>query len=138
MQNGIQSVYLTMGEEACFFLQLLNIAEKEIGYSLDPFTAALICKAKGYIYLNTNDLKDKNNFLVYKHKEILNLITGKEWEYENIPMPSSYKKKSNEYVINEYQNGSFKHFDSDGFHSLQKSNTVENGKIISKRIFRLK
>ena len=136
MQNGIQSVYLTMGEEACFFLQLLNIAEKEIGYSLDPFTAALICKAKGYIYLNTDDLKDKKNFLVTYHEQILELITGKDWEYESVG--PNYRKKAGEYVINEYQNGSYKHFDSDNFHSLQKSNTVANGKIISKRVFRHK
>ena len=138
MQNNIQSIYLTLGEESCFFLQILRIAEKETGFSLDPITAALICKSKGYIYLNTDNLKDKNNFLVYKHKEILNLITGEEWEYENLPMPASYKKKVNEYVIDEYQNGNYRHFDSDDFHSLQNSQTVKNGKVVSKRIFRHK
>ena len=136
MQNGIQSVYLTLGEEACFFLQLVNIAEKEIGYPLDPFTVALVCKAKGYIYLNTDDLKDKKNFLITSHEKVLELITGKEWEYERAA--PSYRRKANEYVINEYQNGSYTHFDSDSFHSLQNSNTVKNGKIVSKRIFRLK
>jgi len=136
MQNGIQSVYLTMGEEACFFFQLLNIAEKEIGYSLDPFTVALICKAKGYIYLNTNDLKDKQNFLVTCHEKVLELITGEEWEYEKVG--TNYRKKIGEYIINEYQNGSFKHFDSDSFHSLQNSETVKNGRVISKRVFRHK
>ena len=137
MQNNIQSFYLSLGEEACFFLQILKIVEREIGYSLDPITAALICKSKGYIYLNTDNLKDKNNFLVKKHKEILELITGKDWEYEKITNPG-YKNKKNEYVIDEYQNGSFVHFDSDNFHSLQNSQTVKNGKIVSKRIFRLK
>ena len=136
MHSGIQSVYLTMGEEACFFLQILNIAEREVGWSVDPFTVALICKAKGYIYFNTEDLKDKNNFLITGHEQILNLLTGQEWEYERVS--PTYKKKVNEYVINEYQNGSFTHFDSDSFHSLQNSNTVKNGKIVSKRIFRLK
>ena len=135
MQNNIQSFYLSLGEESCFFLQILNIAEKELGYNLDPVTAALICKSKGYIYLNLNDFKDKKNFLVYGHKEILNLITGKEWEYTK--EAATYKPKKNEYVINEYANGSYTHFDSD-FHSLQNSQTIKNGKIVSKRIFRIK
>ena len=136
MQNGIQSFYLTLGEEACFFLQILKIAEKVIRYNLDPLTAALICKSKKFIYLNLDDLKDKKNFLVYGHADILNLITGLEWEY--IKAAPTYKPKKNEYVINEYANGAMTHFDSDDFHSLQNSQTVKNGKIISKRVFKLK
>ena len=135
MQNGIQSFYLTIGEEACFFLQLLNIAEKEIGYNIDPLTAAIICKQKNFIYLNLNDLKDKKNFLVYEHASILKLITGREWAYEKAtPL---YKAKKNEYVINEYANGTMTHFDSDDFHSLQNSQTIKNGKIVSKRVFKV-
>ena len=136
MQNGIQSFYLTLGEEACFFLQILKIAEKVIGYNLDPITAALICKSKKFIYLNLDDLKDKQNFLVYSHTEILKLITGLEWKYEKAG--PSYKPKKNEYVINEYANGTMTHFDSDDFHSLQNSQTVKNGKIVSKRVFKIK
>lgn len=136
MQNGIQSVYLSIGNEACFFLQLLNIAEKDTGFRIDPVTAALICKANGLIYFNTDDLKDKNNFLVKGHAEILNLITGKTWQYTKAS--PSYRPKKNEYVIKEYQNGNYIHFDSDDFHSLQDSQTVKNGKVISKRIFSVK
>lgn len=136
MQNGIQSFYLTLGEESCFFLQILKIAEKVIRYNLDPLTAALICKSKKFIYLNLDDLKDKNNFLVYGHTDILNLITGLEWEYEKAA--PTYKPKKNEYVINEYANGKKTHFDSEDFHSLQTSETIKNGKIVSKRVFRIK
>lgn len=136
MQNGIQSIYLSLGEEACFFLQILNIAEKKTGFSIDPITAALVCKNKGYIYFNTDDLKDKKNFLVTGYEKILELFTGDKWEY--VKESSDYHYKPNEFAINEYANGNFIHFDSDNFHSLQNSNTVKNGKIISKRIFRLK
>ena len=135
MRNGIQSFYLSLGEEACFFLQILNIAEKELGFNIEPITAALVCKAQGYLYLNLLDLKDKKNFLVSSHNKILELFTGKKWEYEKVP--PSYKPKKNEYVIDEWQNGSFTHFDSDNFHSLQKSNTIQNGKIITRRVFRV-
>lgn len=136
MQNGIQSVYLSIGNEACFFLQLLNIAEKDTEFRIDPITAALICKAKNLIYFNINDLKDKNNFLIKGHAEILNLITGKTWQYKK--ETPSYRPKKNEYVIKEYQNGDFIHFDSDNFHSLQNSLTVKNGRVISQRIFSVK
>jgi len=135
MQNGIQSFYLSLGEEACFFLQILNIAEKIVGYNIDPLTAAIICKQKRFIYLNLENLKDKDNFLISSHAEILNLITGREWKYEKAG--PAYKAKKNEYVINEYSNGTFIHFDSDDFHSLQNSQTVKTGKIVSKRVFRI-
>ena len=135
MRNGIQSFYLSLGEEACFFLQILNIAEKVIGYNLDPLTIAIICKQKRFIYLNLDNLKDKDNFLISGHAEILSLITGRDWQYEKAG--PTYKAKKNEYVINEYANGSMTHFDSEDFHSLQNSQTIKNGKIVSKRVFRI-
>jgi len=135
MRNGIQSVYLCLGNEACFFLQLLNIAEKHSGHAIDVETAAWICSLKGFIEMNWNDLTDKKNFLINKHAAILELFTGKRWLYTK--ESPSYKAKKNEYIIDEWQNGSYTHFDSDNFHSLQKSNTVENGKIISRRVFKI-
>lgn len=136
MRNGIQSFYLSLGNEACFFLQILNIAEKVTGKKIDIETASLMCSVKGYIYLNWDNLKDKENFLIIKHKDILESLTPYKWEYEKVS--SSYVPKKNEFVINEYKNGSYIHFDSVDFHSLQNSETVKNGKIISKRVFRQK
>jgi len=135
MRNGIQSVFITIGNEACFFLQLLNIAEKESGHNIDIETAAWLCSLKNYIYLNWKDLTDKKNFLVREHAKILELFTGKKWSYTN--ETPSYKAKKNEYIINEWKNGSYTHFDSDDFHSLQKSNTIDNGKIVSRRVFKI-
>jgi len=135
MQNGIQSVYLCLGNESCFFLQLLNIAEKESGHKIDIETAAWLCSLKKFIYLNWNDLTDKNNFLVKEHAKILELFTGKRWLYTS--ESPSYKAKKNEYIIDEWKNGSYTHFDSDNFHSLQKSNTVANGMIVSRRVFKI-
>ena len=135
MQNGIQSVYLCLGNEACFFLQLLNIAETYSGHTIDIETAAWLCSIKGFIDMNWNDLTDKKNFTINKHAAILELFTGKRWSY--IKESPSYKAKKNEYIINEWQNGSFTHFDSDDFHSLQNSNTVAKGKIISRRVFKI-
>lgn len=135
MRNFLQSYYLSLGEESCFFLQLLNIAEQEIGCNLDPLSIAIICKHKNFIYLNLDNLKDKKNFLIYEHAKILELLTGKKWQYEKAA--KTYKAKKNEYVINEYQNGSNTHFDSDNFHSLQDSITIKNGKIVTKRVFRI-
>lgn len=135
MQNGIQSLYLSLGNEACYFLQLLNIAEKKSGHSICIQTAAYLCSIKGYIYLNWNDLKDKKNFLINESTKILELFTGVRWSYKK--ESPSYKAKSDEYIINEYKNGDFIHFDSEDFHSLQNSNTVKNGKIISKRVFKI-
>ena len=137
MRNGIQSFYLSLGNEACFFLQLLNIAEKYSGHNIDIVTAAWLCSLKNYIYLNWNDLTDKKNFLINAngHAQILELFTGKRWLYTK--ESPSYKAKKNEYIIDEWQNGSFIHFDSDDFHSLQKSNTIEKGKKISRRVFKI-
>ena len=135
MQNGIQSFYLCLGNEACFFLQLLNIAEKSSGHNIDVETAAWLCSIKGFIDMNWKDLTDKKNFTINKHAAILELFTGKRWLYTK--ESPSYKAKKNEYIIDEWQNGSYTHFDSDGFHSLQKSNTIANGKIISRRVFKI-
>ena len=95
MQNGIQSFYLTMGEEACFFLQILKIAEKKLGINIDPITAAIVCKSKKLIYLNLENFKDENNFLVYDQPGMLNLITGLEWSYEKITNLLTKLKKMN-------------------------------------------
>lgn len=135
MYNGIQSFYLSLGNEACFFLQLLNIAEKFNGLPIDPSTAALVCAKKGFIYLNYKDLSDKKNYEVREHAQILELFTGVKWSYSK--ETPYYRAKKNEYIIDEYKNGAYIHFDSDTFHSLQDSNTVKNGKVISRRVFRV-
>ena len=135
MKNGIQSLFLSLGNESCFFLQLLNIAEKETGMPLDVQTSAWLCSIKNYIYINWTNLLDEKNFLVKEHAKILELLTGKKWSY--VKESPNKKKKKNEYIIDEWQNGSSIHFDSKDFHSLQVSNTVQNGKIVSRRVFKV-
>lgn len=134
MLSGIQSFYLSAGNESCFFLSLIDIAEKRSNRRFDVETVAWICSKKGYVFIDWEDLSNKKNFLVIEHAKILSLLTGEECVYEK--ESPAYKKSSNEYVINEYQNGKMIHFDGEDFHSLQKSETIKNGKIISKRVFR--
>ena len=135
MKNNLQSLYLTLGKNSCFFLQLVNIAEKATGVALDVPTAAWICSTKGYVYINWDNLNDDDNFWIKQHKEILELLTGKKWSY--VKEAANYKAKKNEYIINEWKNGNVTHFDSDDFHSLQTSYTMKVGKIVSKRVFKL-
>ena len=57
MKNGIQSLFLSLGNESCFFLQLLNIAEKETGMPLDVQTSAWLCTCKdGWVTAKIREL----------------------------------------------------------------------------------
>lgn len=137
MKQGVQSFYLSLGNEACYFLDLLEIAERETGIHFDPLSIAWICSQKGYLYINWKDLKDTENFKVENPCEILKLLTGITWSITRVDNPI-YKPKAGDYVIAAYKNGNFTHFvlQSFSFDSLQNSLTVKNGKINSYRVFR--
>lgn len=95
----------------------------------------LKCISKGYVDFNAKNYDDYNNFFVRKPAQILNMLTGVEWEvrWES----ANYVPKKGEYTIEDWskttKTGHFA-MTKIGFNSLQKSENVLHGKIIDYRI----
>lgn len=94
---------------------------------------------KGYLKFNKNDYSDNDNFFVLNPDKFLELLTNKKINVSK--KESNYIAKENEFIIEYWYNPvtRYGHFAriKKGFNSLQKSKTVENGKIESLRVFRL-
>lgn len=94
---------------------------------------------KGYINFNSNNYDDYNNFYVKEPCKILEYLTGVKWTVSK--EQADYKIKSNDYVIEFWSrdNGKSGHFarTCKGFNSLQKSYSVDLGKIHTYRIFKV-
>ena len=137
MKNGIQSWFKALGDSSCYFLSILNIAErvtkKDYGFPEIVDIATEAARRK-YLKLNVKDLAADDNFYVLEPAKILELATGLKWT--QTWQPASYKVKRGEYAIKCYVNGNYTHFNSDDFDSLQNSVTVKYGKLDSYRIFR--
>lgn len=118
---------------------LIHIAEKKLSTKFDKISVIEECIKKGYVDFNENNYDDVNNFYVNRPDLVLKYLTGNIWEVRKEYPP--YKKKSNEYVIEYWSanGGESGHFCmmEDGYTSLQKSNSVNNGKIHSYRVFRI-
>lgn len=132
-----QSLCLSIGNYSCYLLCLFNIAEEYLKteFSVDKIFSYIACFTKqGYIYFNTSNYKDENNFYVKDPCGILRELTGVDWSVEKVT-----KKPVEKYYIEQWSvNGKTGHFARvyKGFNSLQSSNCVNNGKIISYRVFK--
>ena len=147
MLDFFQSFCKAIGDNACYFLDLIHIAEVYTGHSYDPFTCTVIASAHNSTFdtsvkcidFNWNNLKDTNNFFCEDPDEILYLLTGKQWTHTRIDS-STYKAKKGDYIIRLWAKGSNKtgHFNCEDYDSYQDSDNVKNGKIIGYRVFRVK
>lgn len=140
--DGIQTFFKSLGEESCFVMCLINIAELN-GNTEDVIDNVLELIQKSAIYFNKKNYGDKKNFFVENGKTCLEILTKKEWEYE---YKSGYvKAEMGEFVIYEY---SFKydpnsdleatHFLMERFDPIQDSFLKRFGRVKSSRIFRLR
>lgn len=118
-------------------LCILDIAEEITRKKLDKIKAIEAVIKKSYVTFNKDDMTDTDNFYVRSPGKILEMFTNKKWEVTK--EPGYYKVKDNEYAVEFWsidgKNGHFARMYK-GFNSLQKSNSVNKGKIISYRIFR--
>lgn len=91
---------------------------------------------KGFIDFNFSNYSDDNNFFIRYPAMILELITGKKWRV--VKVDSSYRIAPDEFAIECWSkdDGKSCHFcrTKKGFNSLENSQSVKKGKIISYRI----
>lgn len=115
------------------------MAEQYLKTTFNKIDVIENCIKNKWVDFNLNNYADANNFYVERPDLVLKSLTQKTWEVrkEN----ADYKKKSNEYTVEYWSanGGKSGHFarTKDGFNSLQKSNSVENGKIMSYRVFKV-
>jgi hypothetical protein len=118
-------------------LCIIDIAEEVTKKKIDIIKAIQVVINKEWVIFNKQNMSDSDNFYVRFPDKILEHFTGKKWEVTK--EPGYYKVKDNEYAVEFWsvdgKNGHFARLYK-GFNSLQKSNSVNNGKIISYRIFR--
>lgn len=140
--DGIQTFFKSLGEESCYVMCLINIAELN-GNTKNVIENVLELIQNAAIFFNKKNYEDKKNFLVESGKTCLEILTKKEWEYE---YKSGYVKAGlGEFVIYEYSyktefeyNREKTHFVTDLFDPLQDSFIKRFGKVKSSRIFRLR
>lgn len=134
MQNGIQSWYKALGDWGCYFLCLIEIAERCTGNKFDVIETAIMVSKKGYMKLDITNLKDDDNFYILHPEKILEYLTGNKWVCTW--QPATYIPTPEDYVIRCNKRGRTTHFNMSDFDSLQNSVTVKYGKLDSYRIFR--
>ena len=136
----IQSFYESLGKYGCYFLLIVNIAERYTGEKIDIIETVLHAQKKGWLYYNLDNHKDKNNFYVVNPGELLSWLTKKKFTV--VKENGDYQPKKNEYEILFYATSisnaekGIGHFAMKNYDTIQNANTVKNGKVFSKRIFR--
>lgn len=136
----IQSFYESLGKYGCYFLLIVNIAERYTGGKIDIIETVLHAQKKGWVYYNFNNHLDDDNFYVLNPAALLSYLTKKKFVVtkEN----ASYVPKKNEYEVLFYAinkknaDKGIGHFAMKDYDTIQNANTVKNGKVFSKRIFR--
>jgi hypothetical protein len=140
MRSGIQTLLGEAGEAACYALDILEIAEREMrgGQKLDPVDALYLGIDRGYIYYNEKDPNDNDNFFVKDPAAFLAMFAGGRWTVEKAG--PDYVPVRGEYVVDRWERvktgAVIGHFRLPDWDSLHDSMTVRYGKIVSKRVFR--
>ncbi|MGP1459157.1 MAG: DUF261 family protein [Treponema sp.] len=134
MNKGMQKTALEIGRYGCYFLSIVEAAEKKTGKSFPILPTFLDMKKRGYI---------GEDSYVLAPDRIMSELTGKAYAVRH--ESRSYKAKDGEIEILRYEwrrkGETSAHFvlgDGSGrvaFDPLDGANTVKNGVIESKRIF---
>ena len=143
MIKYIESFCKSLGNYACYLFSLIDIAEKVTGSTFDVLKVVTDSISKGYVDFNFNDYNDTNNCYVNNPCAVLYMLTGKSWTVKKIVAP--YTPIAGDYIIeawhkdgNDNKDGSpILHFKRPENNSLQHSVSVEQGKIVSYRVFRM-
>ena len=133
----IQSLYLSAGNYGCYLFCLINVAEEYLGSSFIVEDVIEQCIDKGFIKFNKLNYNDPDNFYVKEPARVLEYLTGVKWDVRKV-YDIDYKKETGEYIIEFWSkdNGATGHFAriNRGYNSLQKSYSVDKGKIHSLRV----
>lgn len=138
--DGIQDFCACIGEEACYAIQLIGVAEDIMKRPFPLITSLVRGIQTGCIEFNQNDKNDPDNFFVNDPEEFLRILTGLHVSVRKVE-GNTYIPKSNEWVIDLWKDDSrgklYYHFRSKYFDSLSNSKTVKFGYITSQRVVSL-
>ena len=143
MVKYIESFCKSLGNYACYFFSLVDIAEKVTGKSFDVISAISDAIQERYIDFNYKNYDDSDNCYVNNPCGVLYMLTGRSWTVKKVAAP--YTPVEGDYIIeawhkdgNNNKDGSpILHFKRPEYNSLQHSVSVEQGKIVSYRVFRM-
>jgi hypothetical protein len=140
MKAGIQTMLLSAGNEACYFLSILELAERITGIPVDVVSEIWTAASRKEIDLNLKRLDDPNNFLVTDLAGLLSRLTGNQWSCTK--ESAGYELRRGEVEVLRYERittgKTWAHFCLSDWDPLQSSQTVKCGKVAGKRIFRRK
>jgi hypothetical protein len=130
-----QKWFLTLGETGCYFLSILHAAERVTGQYIDAFAAFMLAISKGM---------SKENCFITDPAGLLSYLTGEKWAVSKEDWTYQCTGGEVEILRYEWQDVGVlrSHFVVGNcrgdieYDSLGESNTVKNGKCVSKRIFR--
>lgn len=129
-----QAIAKKIGDEGCYFLSLVYIAEQEIKKSIDIIDLYNTCVAKGWM---------KEDCYILDPAAILSYLIGKKTMFFKVD-GTKFTPTKFERVISRYENNArgklYSHFvvGCNGkviYDPLGESNTVKNGKLVSYRVF---
>jgi len=135
MKSGIQTFLAEAGESACYALCLIEIAERVMGSKVYPMAALEDAIERGLIHYG--GAGDDENFFVIRPDVFLSRMTGRPWAIAKAA--PDYAPRSGEWVVDRWerkQTGMVTgHFRLPDWDSLEDSQTVKHGKIVSRRVF---
>jgi hypothetical protein len=138
VEQGIQTFFGEVGEAACYALDIVQIAIEETGRAIEPVTALNIGINRRDIYYNRSDANDNRNFFVERPDEFLGRLTGDRWTVEHVG--PAYIGKPGERIVERWERiktgAVISHFRLPHWDSVQGSQTVAHGSLVSKRVFR--
>lgn len=136
MNEPRQRIMLTMGENACYFLSLIHLAEDMLGKRIDAVKVFLDCVAMGFC---------REDCFIDDPAAIMRLLCGGKWTVRKEGV--LYHTVDGEFEILRFEHPTpakiYNHFVVGNGNSgitydpLGESNTVMNGELVSKRILRL-
>lgn len=141
----IQSFFLSAGKYGCnafCVIQLANDYLKSKNEGLWNEIEALVDGIdRKFINFNQSNFDDVNNFYIADGAAFLSYLTGRKWTMTK--EKPEYQLRENEYEIlfwslsQKNAEAGIGHFTLPRRNTLQQSNTVTNGAVFSKRVYRL-
>ena len=128
MRDGIQSLLKSIGECGCLILCMIKIAERYTGKSIDYLVFIQHALANKWL---------RDDMYVENPTAVMHALTGARWEYEHTMIPL---EADNIYCVERWERvttkETYSHFKLPDWDSLEDSQTVKFGQIVSYRILR--
>ena len=130
-----QRKFEILGDTGCFLLAMIELGQDVLGHYIDALIVYIKALEVGFI---------KETSLILKHEQLMQQITGDEWQYHK--EGPEYKLQFNEFEIQEWRRDdigkSYTHFayvrrSGEIVDTLGNSVTLAKGYLVSRRVFKL-